>query len=92
MAAWLRPKTVKGQKRRTSVCVILTAPILAEVPGLVRLVDVIEGETMRGDEERKGQKEDRSLSNIKAISIRRSSLRTPKVKSSDVLSAGQGAN
>jgi DNA-directed RNA polymerase subunit beta' len=31
-------------------------PILAEVPGLVRLVDVIEGETMRVDEERKGQK------------------------------------
>jgi DNA-directed RNA polymerase subunit beta' len=31
-------------------------PILAEVPGLVRLVDVIEGETMRVEEERKGQR------------------------------------
>ncbi|MBN1123763.1 MAG: DNA-directed RNA polymerase subunit beta' [Sedimentisphaerales bacterium] len=31
-------------------------PILAEVDGLVRLVDVIEGETMRIEEERKGQK------------------------------------
>jgi DNA-directed RNA polymerase subunit beta' len=31
-------------------------PILAEVPGLVRLMDVIEGETMRVEEERKGQK------------------------------------
>jgi len=31
-------------------------PILAEVPGFVRLVDVIEGETMRVDEERKGQR------------------------------------
>jgi DNA-directed RNA polymerase subunit beta' len=31
-------------------------PILAEVSGLVRLVDVIEGETMRVEEERKGQK------------------------------------
>ena len=31
-------------------------PILAEVPGIVRLVDVIEGETMRVEEERKGQK------------------------------------
>ncbi len=31
-------------------------PILAEVNGLVRLVDVIEGETMRVEEERKGQK------------------------------------
>jgi len=31
-------------------------PILAEVGGLVRLVDVIEGETMRVEEERKGQK------------------------------------
>ncbi len=31
-------------------------PILAEVPGVVRLVDVIEGETMRIEEERKGQK------------------------------------
>ena len=30
-------------------------PILAEVPGLVRLVDVIDGETMRVEEERKGQ-------------------------------------
>jgi DNA-directed RNA polymerase subunit beta' len=30
-------------------------PILAEVAGLVRLVDVIEGETMRVEEERKGQ-------------------------------------
>ncbi|MCK4960608.1 MAG: DNA-directed RNA polymerase subunit beta', partial [Planctomycetes bacterium] len=30
-------------------------PILAEVSGLVRLVDVIEGETMRVEEERKGQ-------------------------------------
>ncbi|MBN1456705.1 MAG: DNA-directed RNA polymerase subunit beta' [Sedimentisphaerales bacterium] len=30
-------------------------PILAEVPGIVRLVDVIEGETMRIEEERKGQ-------------------------------------
>lgn len=31
-------------------------PILAEVAGVVRLVDVIEGETMRVEEERKGQK------------------------------------
>jgi DNA-directed RNA polymerase subunit beta' len=31
-------------------------PILAEVAGFVRLVDVIEGETMRVEEERKGQK------------------------------------
>ncbi|MHC5082323.1 MAG: DNA-directed RNA polymerase subunit beta' [Planctomycetota bacterium] len=31
-------------------------PILAEVPGKVRLMDVIEGETMRVEEERKGQK------------------------------------
>jgi DNA-directed RNA polymerase subunit beta' len=31
-------------------------PILAEVPGFVRLMDVIEGETMRVEEERKGQK------------------------------------
>ena len=31
-------------------------PILAEVAGLVRLVDVIEGETMRVEEERKGQR------------------------------------
>ena len=31
-------------------------PILAEVAGYVRLVDVIEGETMRIEEERKGQK------------------------------------
>ncbi len=31
-------------------------PILAEVSGLVRLVDVVEGETMRVEEERKGQK------------------------------------
>jgi DNA-directed RNA polymerase subunit beta' len=31
-------------------------PILAEVAGLVRLVDVVEGETMRIEEERKGQK------------------------------------
>ncbi|MCI0498775.1 MAG: DNA-directed RNA polymerase subunit beta', partial [Planctomycetales bacterium] len=31
-------------------------PILAEVPGLVRLMDVIDGETMRVEEERKGQK------------------------------------
>ena len=31
-------------------------PILAEVSGFVRLVDVIEGETMRVEEERKGQK------------------------------------
>ncbi len=31
-------------------------PILAEVNGLVRLVDVVEGETMRIEEERKGQK------------------------------------
>ena len=31
-------------------------PILAEVPGVVRLMDVIEGETMRVEEERKGQK------------------------------------
>jgi DNA-directed RNA polymerase subunit beta' len=30
--------------------------ILAEVPGFVRLVDVIDGETMRVEEERKGQK------------------------------------
>jgi DNA-directed RNA polymerase subunit beta' len=30
-------------------------PILAEVAGFVRLVDVIEGETMRVEEERKGQ-------------------------------------
>ena len=30
-------------------------PILAEVSGLVRLVDVIEGETMRVEEERRGQ-------------------------------------
>jgi DNA-directed RNA polymerase subunit beta' len=30
-------------------------PILAEVSGLVRLVDVVEGETMRVEEERKGQ-------------------------------------
>ncbi len=30
-------------------------PILAEVSGLVRLVDVLEGETMRVEEERKGQ-------------------------------------
>ncbi|MBW8035482.1 MAG: DNA-directed RNA polymerase subunit beta', partial [Planctomycetes bacterium] len=30
-------------------------PILAEVDGIVRLVDVIEGETMRVEEERKGQ-------------------------------------
>ncbi len=30
-------------------------PILAEVSGLVRLVDVIEGETMRVEEDRKGQ-------------------------------------
>ena len=30
-------------------------PILAEVNGIVRLVDVIEGETMRVEEERKGQ-------------------------------------
>ena len=30
-------------------------PILAEVAGVVRLVDVIEGETMRVEEERKGQ-------------------------------------
>jgi len=31
-------------------------PILAELSGVVRLVDVIEGETMRVEEERKGQK------------------------------------
>ncbi len=31
-------------------------PILAEVSGFVRLVDVIEGETMRVEEERKGQR------------------------------------
>ena len=31
-------------------------PILAEVAGFVRLVDVVEGETMRIEEERKGQK------------------------------------
>ncbi|HOK95222.1 MAG TPA: DNA-directed RNA polymerase subunit beta' [Anaerohalosphaeraceae bacterium] len=31
-------------------------PILAEVPGVVRLMDIIEGETMRIEEERKGQK------------------------------------
>ncbi|MEN8127372.1 MAG: DNA-directed RNA polymerase subunit beta' [Planctomycetota bacterium] len=31
-------------------------PILAEVAGFVRLVDVVEGETMRVEEERKGQK------------------------------------
>ncbi|MEN6307127.1 MAG: DNA-directed RNA polymerase subunit beta' [Anaerohalosphaeraceae bacterium] len=31
-------------------------PILAEVPGFVRLVDIIEGETMRVEEERKGQR------------------------------------
>ncbi len=31
-------------------------PILAEVAGMVRLVDVIEGETMRLEEERKGQR------------------------------------
>ena len=31
-------------------------PILAELNGLVRLVDVIDGETMRVEEERKGQK------------------------------------
>jgi DNA-directed RNA polymerase subunit beta' len=31
-------------------------PILAEVGGIVRLVDVIEGETMRLEEERKGQR------------------------------------
>ncbi|RKY14400.1 MAG: DNA-directed RNA polymerase subunit beta' [Planctomycetota bacterium] len=31
-------------------------PILAEVAGLVRLMDVVEGETMRVEEERKGQK------------------------------------
>ncbi|MCE5186706.1 MAG: DNA-directed RNA polymerase subunit beta' [Planctomycetaceae bacterium] len=31
-------------------------PILAEVPGFVRLMDVIDGETMRIEEERKGQK------------------------------------
>ena len=31
-------------------------PILAEVAGVVRLLDVIEGETMRVEEERKGQK------------------------------------
>jgi len=31
-------------------------PILAEVSGFVRLVDVVEGETMRVEEERKGQK------------------------------------
>ncbi len=31
-------------------------PILAEVAGVVRLMDVIEGETMRVEEERKGQK------------------------------------
>jgi len=31
-------------------------PILAEVPGFVRLMDVVEGETMRVEEERKGQK------------------------------------
>jgi DNA-directed RNA polymerase subunit beta' len=31
-------------------------PILAELSGFVRLVDVIEGETMRVEEERKGQK------------------------------------
>jgi len=30
-------------------------PILAEVSGIVRLVDIIEGETMRVEEERKGQ-------------------------------------
>jgi len=29
-------------------------PILAEVPGLIRLLDIIEGETMRVEEERKG--------------------------------------
>jgi DNA-directed RNA polymerase subunit beta' len=29
--------------------------ILAEVPGIVRLVDIVEGETMRVEEERKGQ-------------------------------------
>jgi DNA-directed RNA polymerase subunit beta' len=31
-------------------------PILAEVAGIARLVDVVEGETMRVEEERKGQK------------------------------------
>jgi len=31
-------------------------PILAEVPGFVRLMDVVEGETMRVEEERKGQR------------------------------------
>ncbi len=30
-------------------------PILAEVPGLIRFVDIIEGETIRLEEERKGQ-------------------------------------
>jgi len=30
-------------------------PILAEVPGLIRFVDILEGETMRIEEERKGQ-------------------------------------
>jgi DNA-directed RNA polymerase subunit beta' len=30
-------------------------PILAEVPGLIRFVDILEGETMRVEEERKGQ-------------------------------------
>ena len=30
-------------------------PILAEVSGLIRFVDIIEGETIRLEEERKGQ-------------------------------------
>jgi len=30
-------------------------PILAEVPGLIRFVDIVEGETIRVEEERKGQ-------------------------------------
>jgi DNA-directed RNA polymerase subunit beta' len=44
-------------------------PILAELNGLVRLVDVIEGETMRVEEERKGQKGRRSSSSTKATNI-----------------------
>ena len=46
-------------------------PILAEISGLIRFVDIVEGETVRLEEERKGQAESRSLSSTRATSTRR---------------------
>ncbi|UCE98763.1 MAG: DNA-directed RNA polymerase subunit beta' [Planctomycetota bacterium] len=48
-----------GQKVKAGVCLFKwdphRTPILAEVSGLIRFVDIIEGETIRLEEERKGQ-------------------------------------